>query len=152
MKRMPFAKLPHKLFYDKRNGSIVQISWLNDHMVVYSTKNEVVGNPHSYVVRNVVTDELEIFDNRESVSARFESFDDRFGWFELNDVDRSLIYLSNLLSELTCIKCTDNMLEIYVKRSSEPISFYYEDEKQLKKDFAELRRIISMIKKVKVMP
>ena len=151
MRRVPFSKLPHRIFYDKETGAIVQISWLNDDVIVYSSKNEVVGNAHSYVVRNIVTDELEVFDNREKVSNRFELFDDRFGWFEFNDKFNTTFYIPNIINKLVGVQQIKNELVIQLENDL-PIKLQFESEADASKEKTHFRRIISVIKKVKGMP
>ena len=78
------------------------------------------------------------------MNEKIKNVDDRYGWFELNDKNNTLISLPKFTNDFLTIEKTDNVLNLTtVSDGLLAVSkFYYDDKKKLSYNFEDLLKIV----------
>ena len=148
MKRVNINKLDFVLVLNEKTSSIAKAHKAKENLVVVIGNETVVLREGKYIV-HYLNGNYEIL-TEEEFNKKFILFDEKFGFFEFNDIYRSQVYVKNVLKHFIgySVKTHYDYYILKLHFSDNTMELQYEDIRTLKNDIESFRKILTMVKKV----
>ena len=140
--------LPYKIYYDNE-GKIWQVSFIKDDCIVQYNGNNIIAHKDTILLKNLLTDEIKLIADEVEFKSNYFKIDDRFGWYQCNDKNKTLLNISNLFHNIISVEKDFDEKKLVITTKNKVIELNYESRNMLNKEYNDIRQFMSLLMKFK---